>query len=197
MSEETEIKIKASREDAEKFKKMMEDAKQRGNEVLSEVERLKSENEELKGDLTILAEREFNKRKDALAREGYDVSKVDSPEALMALESVSKKYRKESWEGTTAPLNDRQFGIEQGEGFETIEEGLIVLQKQAKTNPEINRALSRTMKKALKNGFDYEYEGSIKAFRKPIPDRDAKESLEHYNQRLLNAKLAQKWRRRD
>jgi hypothetical protein len=158
-----------------------------------ELESLRAEKdakiEELESALSIVAEKELRAK-----AEKYGVA--PTVEAVTAYQQAHSN---------TAPLNQYQInGGNVEEGYDSIEQGILSLNEQAESNPELKKTLGKVAKKALKpnNGtiFDYTYEGGVKAWRKPVLDVVAKgvlESEESLNKRKIAKKLEQRWKRTD
>lgn len=154
----------------------------------TEIQNLRDENEQLKSDLTIIAEKEFNAK---CKKFGLDPANT-SPEDLRAKQE----------EGSTAPLNANQiYNSNSEEGFQSIEGGILTLSEQAKSDPEIKKMLDKTAKRVLKptiGTFDYEFEGGVKAWRKPKPDTDARETKESYEKRMIKHRLEMgNWKKKE
>jgi len=154
-----------------------------------ELEALREEKDakidELESALEIIADKEFKAK----------CKKYGLDPANTSVEELKAKQE----EGSTAPLNNYQINDSQNEeGFSSIEQGILVLSDESKTNPEIKKALDKTAKRALKSGFDYEFQGSLKDWRKPIIDKDNHETKENYEKRLIKHRLEMgKWKKKE
>lgn len=199
-----EIGVK-TKEDEEKLRKILSEA----NMVQSLNHKLQEEKEDLEQKLTLIAEKEFDKRKDALSREGYNVDSVTTPEQLKALELQSQKFKRESWDGSgTAPLNSAQiYGTpltsdnqqeELGEReYDSTEDMILDLNKEAKSGNKVaEKVLNQLGNKALRSKpLNIELDSPMRTIaRKPVFDTRNNETPEKFEKRLSDWKKSQKWK---
>lgn len=194
MSEENQennisgIKVFTSKEDAEKLRKLLTDA----NQIRAANSKLIEEKEQLESNLSLIAEKEFNKRKDALSREGFDTSKINTPEDLKALEVTSQKLKRESWDGSSsAPLfnqyeQPKNNHESEEEGFDSVESMIQHYRDKAKNGDKnANAILTQLTDKIAKSGnHEWVFNGKLKDTRKPQIDKDAHETRENFEKRL-------------
>lgn len=113
---------------------------------MNEINNLRTENEELKEDLNIIATKELN----AKAKQ-YGVEAT--LEAVRDYENLHYK----------APLNDAQLGTENKEGeYETAEQAILAINEMSKTDETLHKQLGKMVKKSLKSDkFDIEFEPTL------------------------------------
>jgi len=201
-SEVKGIRVRASQEDAKKLNDLLTGLKGANEGLTNQVE-------DLENKLTLIAEKEFNKRRDALEREGYDVSSVNNPTDLKALEATSQKFRKESWNGEgTAPLNSAQlYGTpptsnhqqeELGDReYHDIESMILDLNRESKSGNKLaEKVINQLGNKALRNKpLNIELDSPMRTIaRKPVFDTRNNETPEQFEKRLSEWKKSQKWK---
>lgn len=174
--------------------------------IYTENDQLKTENESLKATLGMIAEKEFDGRLKKLEDEGFNVERIKSVEDLKAAEMVSEKYRKESYNGNTAPLSDSQYsgkplrsnGNNEEEGFDSVETMIQHYRdKAAKGDKNANSMLIALTDKVAKSGnHEWVFDGKLADTRKPILDHYTHETKEQFDKRLAEWKKKQRemWR---
>jgi hypothetical protein len=171
---------------------------------------LQEKNNELESTLSILAEKEFNAKKEALTKRGYDTSDISTPEQLKALELASRRVGDKKQAGHSDPedtpywnpdekaprakVDLREFTVE------SPEEAISFLDYVRKNDPErraeAEQILSEMLRKTLKDGkIDLTYEGSIKNLaNRPIRFKD--DTDEQFAERVKKWKSERtKWKR--
>lgn len=143
-----------------------------------ENQNLRSEIEQLKTDLTLIAEKELQKQ-----------SKFYGCEPT--IEAVTSAKTR----GSTALLNDQQLGNNvDNDSFNSENEAILAISK-AKKNGNKNSALieQKLLRKFLENPINLEYSGNLKDLALK-PQKLSCETPEAYSQRLDESKLKQKWK---
>ena len=145
------------------------------------MEKLEEENQDLKAKLTIIAEKEFNRRKDGLEAEAkklnLDVS-IENPSDLKAVQKIIEQNQENKTRRSSRdiPLNAHQFGNatssldNQGKpvldrSYENLNQLFSDLEKEHReNNPESTKILHQLTKKSaqdLVNGSVYEFTGRL------------------------------------
>ena len=132
-----------------------------------ELENVKSERDELKGSLEVIADKEFQAKKRTLASHGFDISGIGDGSTQSDIDKLTELEKSDSLRpptgGNTAPLNDFQLGkshVNTDEGYDSIPEMVADLNRKARddSNPAesaeadaILKELNKDSVKAVRN----------------------------------------------
>ncbi len=125
-----------------------------------ENQNLKSENEQLKADLTLIAEKELKKQSELLG-------------CANTVEAVKEAQEKRAI-GSTAYLNNYQVtgGNTQDGGWDDVETMILDLNKSAKSgNKEADKILSKLTRKALSKPLNIELDSPLKTYCSKTPSK--------------------------
>jgi hypothetical protein len=170
---------------------------------------LKVENEQLKGDLAIIAEKELNAKVEKY-RIDEGLTEEEKIERVKKIEqkNINDKNERSFWGNKNATYDSQN--TEKG-GFDSMEEAILEANKMAEYSPEMKKELGKVAKRALKSGnFDYEQQEVINpvtgkpsllsAWRKPTLEKTGEhttESLESLKKRINEKKLEQSWKKKE
>jgi hypothetical protein len=182
-SDGSKITLKGSTEDLQRIKKALMDAES----INAANQKLIEENSMLKTDLTEIAERELQKRRDK-----YD---------LPADATIEDVRRVEQEHATTAPLNDAQLGnpIRSNEGYDSVEDMIIDLNRKAKSENQVEAAQAQAVlielaKKSMKKApLNIELESNMRTIARK-PKMLQTESKESFDKRVADWQKKQKWK---
>jgi hypothetical protein len=192
-SDGSKILIKGSHEDLEKIKTALLTAQSvdKANTQLLE------ENAELKGDLETIAEQRLNEK-----TRQYGINQdLSEEEKIAQIKEIEGKYQnrideKAFWANKNATYDTKI--IDKGEGYDSVEDMILDLNRKAKSNDAVESAESQAVlhelgKKAMKKPLNIELESPLRTMARR-PRCLETEKLEDYQKRLDDWKKTQKWK---